>query len=302
MLVVWVPAVLLSACGDRIPAVDVAAYSAEIESWRARRAEFLKGPNGYVNLVGLYWLEKNRYRIGAGAGNDIEFPAQAASNIGELVITPDGVRLIVDAGVEVLHEGEPVGDILLADDSSADPVTVTHRSLAWKIIMRDGRYALRLRDFEHPGIAAFPDMQWYPVDPGWRVEAKLHPYAEPRILNVDTTIEGLGFHPQSPGKLVFEAGGETRELEAYLAGNSLMIIFADQTSGRETYPAGRYMYLDLPDADGRTMIDFNKAYSPPCAYNDFATCPVASPRNRLALRVDAGEKYDPAIHKTGALN
>lgn len=294
--------VLLAACSNRDATPDPAAYAGEINAWRADRAEFLKGPRGYVNLVGLYWLEKDRYRIGAAADNDIVFPSKAAGRIGELEVTPDGVVLTAEPGVEVLHDGSPVERLLLADDTTDNPVTVTHGPLAWKIIRRDARYALRLRDYEHPGIAAFPDMQWYAVDPAWRIEASLRPYSEPRVLNVDTTIEGLGFHPESPGKLVFAAGGETHELEAYISGDSLFIIFADRTTGRDTYPAGRYMYLDMPDSDGNTIIDFNKAFSPPCAYNDFATCPVASPRNRLALRVEAGEKFDPAIHKTGALD
>jgi len=193
--------------------------------------------------------------------------------------------------VDVRQEGHKVASIRMEDDTIDDPVTVTHGSLAWSIILRDGRYALRLRDFAHPAIAAFPPIESYPVDAAWRVAARLRPYAEPRTVNVDTTIEGLGYHPQSPGTVVFEIDGMEQELEAYAAGDELFFVFADNTSGRETYPAGRFLYAPAPDDRGRTVLDFNRAYNPPCAFNAFATCPVASPRNRLRVRIEAGEKF-----------
>lgn len=115
-------------------------------------------------------------------------------------------------------------------------------------------------------------------------------------MDVNTTIEGLGYHPRSPGKVAFEIDGATYELEAYESGDELFFVFADRTSGRETYPAGRFVYAAAPDENGTTVLDFNRAYNPPCAFNDFATCPVASPRNRLAVRIEAGEKYDPTVH------
>lgn len=293
--------VLLVVCGADARG-DPDAYEAEVKAWRANRAEFLVGPTGYVNLVGLYWLEKDRYRIGSAADNDIVFPGGAAEYIGELRVTPGGVLMVTEAGVEVLHDGKPVTEILMSDDTTANPVTATHRSFAWLISLRDGRFAMRLRDYQHPAISEFGPMQWYDVNPAYRTTATLRPFDKPRVLNVGTTIEGLGFNPVSPGKLAFEIGGTEYELEAYWSGDVLFIIFGDETTGRETYPAGRYMYLEAPDAQGKTIIDFNKAFSPPCAYNDFATCPVASPRNRLKTRIEAGERFDPAVHSTGALD
>jgi uncharacterized protein (DUF1684 family) len=96
----------------------------------------------------------------------------------------------------------------------------------------------------------------------------------------------------------FEIGGETQTLEAYASGDQLFFVFGDATTGRETYPAGRFLYADAPGTDGKTLMDFNRAYNPPCAFNDFATCPVASPRNRMAARIEAGEKFDPTVHAT----
>jgi uncharacterized protein (DUF1684 family) len=123
-------------------------------------------------------------------------------------------------------------------------------------------------------------------------------YDEPRTITVDTVIEGFQQFPVSPGVLEFELDGKTYELEAQSsANNRLFIVFGDETNRGETYGAGRFIYADDPGEDGgETILDFNKAYSPPCAFNDFSTCPVASPRNRLAVRIDAGEKYDPDLH------
>ena len=293
---IFIVACVPSACSSEQAAFDPAIYEAEIAEWRAGRLERLKGPTGFLNLVGLFWLETESSRIGSGANNDIVFPAAAAASVGVLRTSDDGVMLDVEPGVDVRHGNEAVTSILIADDTTEDPVTVTHGTLAWTIIKRDGRYALRLRDYAHPAIASFPPIESYPIDPSFRVEAELRPFAEPKIMDVNTTIEGIGYHPRSPGKLAFEFEGATYELEAYESGNELFLVFADLTSGRETYPAGRFLYAAAPDESGKTVLDFNRAYNPPCAFNDFATCPVASPRNRLAVRIEAGEKFDPKVH------
>jgi uncharacterized protein (DUF1684 family) len=178
---------------------------------------------------------------------------------------------------------------------------ITHGSLAWTIIKRDGRYAVRLRDFDHPALASFPPLQYFPIDPSWRVEATFDRYAEPRRVAASTVIEGLGWNPESPGVAAFARGGETYTLEAYSSGERLFFVFGDRTNGKETYPAGRFLYTDAPGEDGRIVLDFNRAYSPPCAFNDFSTCPVASPRNRLPIRIEAGELFnrDAYVGTTG---
>jgi len=290
-------AFFLVACSVDESDVDLSAYEAEIQQWRIERLERLKGPEGFLNLVGLFWLDEGgSSSLGSADDNDVIFPEAAPPHIGGLEVTPEGVVLTVADGVDVRHGDEPVSSILIRDDTTQDPVTVTHGSFAWTIIKRDNRFALRLRDYENPAIDAFPPIESYPIDPAKRVRGTLMPFAEPKVVNVDTVIEGLGYHPVSPGKVVFELNGQTQELEAYESGDELFFVFADQTTGRETYPAGRFLYADMPDEEGRTILDFNYAYNPPCAFNDFATCPVASPRNRLAVRIEAGEKFNPGLH------
>jgi uncharacterized protein (DUF1684 family) len=285
-----------AACQSDEAAFDPVRYEQEILAWRAQRLANLKQPYGFLNLVGLYWLDEGTTRIGSADDNDIVFPGKAAPRVGALTMTDDGVVFTAEPGADVRHEDLPITSILMADDTTGNPVTLTHGSLAWTIIRRDDRFAVRLRDFEHPALDNFGPLEYYPIDPTYRVSATLQPYAEPKTVNVDTTIAGLGYRPESPGTLRFEVHGAAYELEAYASGDSLFLVFGDKTSGRETYPAGRFLYTDWPDANGKTVLDFNKAYSPPCAFNAYATCPVASPRNRLAVRIEAGETYDPDEH------
>lgn len=287
---------LTSACNSGEAQVEPDAYEQEILQWRMERLGNLKSPFGYLNLVGLYWLGNGTTLIGAAKNNDIIFPDNAAPYVGELQVSADGVVLAAHADADVRHEGTPVNSIVISDDTTTNPVALTHGSLGWTIIKRDGRFALRLRDFEHPALDDFAPLAYYPIDPALRVTATLQPFEEPKILNVKTTIEGLGYRPESPGTVTFEIDGATHELEAYSSGDRLFFVFADQTSGRETYPAGRFVYASWPDEQGETILDFNKSYNPPCAFNAFATCPVASPRNRLKIRIEVGEVYDPETH------
>jgi len=276
--------------------VESEAYEQEILQWRTERLANLKAPSGYLNLVGLYWLENGTTMIGAATDNDIVFPDNAAPYIGKLQVSTDGVVLAAHPDADVRYEGIPADSIFISDDTTMNPVALTHGSLGWTIIKRDGRFALRLRDFEHPSLDNFSPLTYYPINPTLRVTATLRPFDEPKILDVRTTIEGLGYRPESPGTVTFEIDGVTHELEAYSSGDRLFFVFGDQTSGRETYPAGRFVYASWPDEEGETILDFNKSYNPPCAFNAFATCPVASPRNRLKTRIEAGEIYDPETH------
>jgi len=271
-------------------------YAAGILAWQQQRRATLLGRDGFVNLAGLYWLTRPVSTFGSAPDNDVRFPSPAAAHLGEFRLTNAGVEMVPAQGAGVVLDGRTVGAVDMADDTTDNPVTITSGSLAWTVIKRDGRFAVRLRDYEHPRLATFPALEYFPVDAGWAVEATLQRYAEVRETAVHTVIEGLGWNPESPGEVVFEKDGATYRLEAYVAGDRLFFVFGDRTNGRETYPAGRFLYAAMPGADGRTLLDFNRAYSPPCAFNDFATCPVASPRNRLPIAVTAGELFNRAAY------
>lgn len=284
--------VLNAACSSAADDFDTALHEADVLAWKESRRASLMAPTGFLNLAGLFWLVKETSTFGSSSDNDLVFPAAADPHIGEFHLTGDGVVMVPREGVAVYSEDEPVAETLIADDTTENPVMITHGSLAWTVVKRDGRYAVRLRDFDHPALASFPELPYFAIDPSWRIEATLERYEQPKRVSANTVIEGLGWSPESPGVAVFEKDGETHRLEAYASGERLFFVFGDRTNGSETYPAGRFLYAAMPGDDGRLVLDFNRAYSPPCAFNDFSTCPVASPRNRLPMRVPAGELFD----------
>lgn len=290
-------ATLLISCGGQAgQPFDAKAHAAEIMEWRAGRLESLKASTGYLNQTGLFWLEEGSYSFGSAATNDVVFPGGGAPRIGTFEVGAKGITMIVEPGIDVRSDNQPVDNLFIADDGSDQPVMVTHQSLAWSVVERDGNFAVRLRDFAHPFAASFGPLPYFDIVPSLRVPAKLSRYEEPQVANVGTVIEGLGYHPTTPGTVSFEIDGRAYELEAYASGDRLFFVFGDATNRDDTYGAGRFLYAAAPGVDGATIMDFNKAYSPPCAFNDFSTCPVASPRNRLPIRIEAGEKYDPALH------
>jgi hypothetical protein len=284
-----------AACGPADAEFDVAAHEAEVMEWRAGRLARLLAPNGFLTQIGLFWIEDGSYSMGSAKSNDIVLPDSAAPQLGRLTVARDGVTMSVEPGVDVFHDERAISDIVLLADTSGTSMVLSHGSIAWGLIERGGKFAIRVRDFEHPWVDTFGPLPYYDIDPAWRVEATLQPYAEPREIAVDTVIEGFQQFPVAPGTVTFEVGGEEYTLEPTLSGDQLFFVFGDITNRDATYGAGRYLYTDIPGEDGKFVIDFNKAYSPPCAFNAFSTCPVASPRNRLPLRVEVGEKYDPAL-------
>ena len=269
-----------------------ADHQAEVEAWREGRMQRLKAPEGYLNLVGLFWLKEGTSTFGSGEDNTLVFPDSAPEVLGRFELEDGVVTMHVDhPGVTDGVKG--ISTIVMTDDTDDNPVIVGYKSMAWSVINREGKLGVRLRDFEHPALEELEGFEFFPVASKYRLEARLIPFDEPRVMDVDTVIEGLGYNPTSPGQLEFTIDGETHRLDAYAStsGDRLFFVFGDKTNGYETYPAGRFVYTESPGEDGTTIIDFNQSYSPPCAFNDFSTCPVASPANRLKVRIESGEKY-----------
>lgn len=278
---------------------DLEGYEQSIRQWHEERIGRLTDENGYLNLAGLHWLSEGSSRFGAAADNDIVLPADKAEPyVGTLNVAEGRVLMTIEEGVLAHHGGQPVTKLWLStdQDEQQEPSVITHRTLAWFAIEREGKIGLRVRDFEHPALTEFSGIQTFPIDPGWRTLATLRPHDEPRQMNIPTVIEGLDYAPVSPGILEFELEGRSYTVEPAASGDRLFIIFADSTTGRETYGAGRFLYTAAPDERGETIIDFNMAYNPPCAFNDFSTCPIAPPQNRLPIAINAGEKYDRSLH------
>jgi uncharacterized protein len=269
-------------------------YRAEIEAWQRGRDMELRDPNGWLTLAGLFWLSPGRNTFGSDAGNDIVFPAQkAAPRLGTFVLDGDKVTVEIAPGVDVRHEDESVARIVMKDDMSGEPTILRHRSLSWLILRRGDQIGVRLRDGESPALTRFTGVPTFPTDPAWRLEAVLEPYNPPKTILIPTVLGTINPTP-SPGALCFEVDGEPYRLDAQAtAGGGFSLIFADATSGVETYSGGRFLRVNPVDATGRTIIDFNRAYNPPCIFTPYATCPRPPQQNRLPIPIRAGERTYP---------
>jgi uncharacterized protein (DUF1684 family) len=266
-------------------------YSREIEHWRAQRIARLTAPDGWLSLTGLHWLEPGPNTLGSAADNAIVL-AKAPAHLGTIEWRDDDtmiLRLASDGGV--LVDGETTSETTVRDDRESNPTRVSFGSVNFVVIDRGGRKALRVRDGEAATRTQFAGIESFRPDPSWRIVADWVPFDPPHTLETANVIGQMERYPV-PGKAVFERDGRRHELLPVIevrGDTQLFLIFADGTSGRETYGAARFLYAD-PPRDGRIVLDFNKAYNPPCAFTAFATCPLAPPENRLDLRVTAGEK------------
>ncbi|MGH8190284.1 MAG: DUF1684 domain-containing protein [Rhodanobacteraceae bacterium] len=267
------------------------SYLQEIERWHAARIERLTAPNGWLSLVGLEWLKPGTNRIGSAADNDIVL-AKAPRYLGRIEWDEDGaLSLALDPAADVLVDGRRATHATLVDDIHPKPTEVSFGTISFIAIDRDGRKGLRVRDTEAPTRSGFSGIERFPVDPVWRIVAEWRPLDPPFLLATGTVIGTIEQYP-APGRAVFERDGRRHALYPVREApgdHELFLIFADATSGKETYGAARFLYADMP-ADGTIVLDFNKAYNPPCAFTPYATCPLAPPENRLDLKVLAGEK------------
>jgi uncharacterized protein (DUF1684 family) len=288
--------ILVSSCEQpRDLSPEEAAYVAEIEAWHKRRIDRLTSKTGWLSLVGLYWLKDGENTFGGDATNNLKFPkVKSPDFIGSIYLENGDVKTEIFEGIDVMHEGAPVTSIEMKPDISGKPTILSLDSLSWYIIKRGERFGVRLRDSENENIQEFSGIERYSIDTTWRVEARLEYYDPPKTMDVPN-ITGTISEEQSPGALVFRIEGNEYRLDPIgkPGGKSLFVIFADPTNGYDTYGAGRFLYATMPGEDGLTILDFNKAYSPPCAFTRFATCPLPPAQNVLPIKVTAGEKnYD----------
>lgn len=271
------------------PAARTSTYQQEIDTWHSKRVQDLKAPNGWLNLVGLYWLDEGASSFGTDPQNKIIFPAGAiAGQAGTFQRTGNTVRLIVQ-NAEVKVDGKEVKEAVIFDKDSARQPVVSSGHLRWAIIQRGEKIGIRLRDLASPLVTQFKDIDRYPVDTAWKIQAVLQPQDQTPTIAI-TNILGQTNQQPSPGKLAFTVGNKQYTLDALEEGDELFIIFGDETSGKTTYPSGRFLTVKKPGANGLTTIDFNKAYNPPCAFTSFATCPLPPRQNILPFAVTAGEK------------
>ncbi|HET6602951.1 MAG TPA: DUF1684 domain-containing protein [Xanthomonadaceae bacterium] len=284
-------AVTVSACADD------AAHRNEIEQWRSQRVERLQRPDGWLSLVGLHWLESGERSIGSAPDNGVQL-ATGPARLGTIALADGKVWFTPAAEAGVNLDSAPAeGTVELKPDSSGAPTQVgfNEGKAGFLVIERSGRLGLRVKDAQAPTRTGFTGIEYFQIDPDWRLPARFEPHPPGSTIEIASVINTL--EPMdNPGAVVFEKDGTRYRLEAVDEGDGqLFLIFSDRTSGKTTYGAGRFLYAAAP-VDGMTVLDFNKAYNPPCALNAYSTCPLPPPENRLDLEITAGEKTYTGPH------
>lgn len=270
-------------------------YATEIAQWHETRIAALKQPNGWLNLEGLFWLHNGVNQFGASSKNDLVYANPAfPAHLGDFVFEGGKVfwKQVAAEKITIKNSaGNLVEDLsavnLLSDREGT--YTSQWKDFVWVVIKREDKIGVRFRNLKAKTLLEFKGIERFPVDAKWRIKAKVIAQNQNPLMIMN--VLGQNTAQKHGGQLVFEIDGKTFKLDAIdEGGQRLFITFADATSGVTTYGAGRFIELERPDANGDTYIDFNKAYNPPCAFTEFATCPLPPPQNRLSIAIPAGEK------------
>lgn len=276
---------VLSACHNATQEPDP-SYVSSLEEWHQGRIASLMAPDGWLALAGLFWLEPGANLFGADPALPLTFPDKAPDTLGTFLLEGDSVLMTMAPGLFAESDGKKIEQLTI---SAPDHPMVNYEELSWILIQRNGKYGIRLWDSKHPKIADTLHIDRYPVDPDWRIAAQWVPDNNGQTIRIRNVLD-MEMDLETEGRLQFEYAGKSYELTA-LEGDedTFFMVFADATSGSETYGGGRYLYVNRPDSNGRTYLDFNKAYNPPCAFTEFATCLLPPAENRLDLAIKAGE-------------
>ena len=292
--------VALSLAAGSLMAAGIAAetdatYRREVEKWRAKHeADYRRE---YVGLSGLFALKPGVNAAGSAASSDIVLPASTPASVGRFVVTDTRVRFEPQAGVNVAIKGRvitaPVE--LKHDEEKGGPDEVEVGGISMWVHLSGDRRNIRLRD-DHGEVArSFSGFQWFAIDPTYRVVARFTKDREPRQVRIPNQLGDAAVF-KTEGLVEFTLDGQTVHLRPMTTRpGRLYFIFRDGTSGKETYETARFLYSDLR-SDGTTVLDFNQAYNPPCAFNPYTTCPLPPQENRLAVRILAGEKAYAGHH------
>jgi uncharacterized protein (DUF1684 family) len=253
------------------------------EKWRAKHeADYRRD---WVSIAGLHPLEPGVNTVGSARTNAIVVERVPAS-LGRFVMTGDKVRFEPANGAAVVQRDQPVtGPVDF--NTGADQLSVGDVRLV--LHLSGTNRSVRVRDPNGPLARGFRGFTWFPIDLQYRVVGRFIPDAAPQPLKVPNTL-GDEDEYRTEGVVEFELMGQTLRLRPFTTRpKRFYIVFRDASSGQETYETARFLYADLRD-DGTTVLDFNQAYNPPCAFNPHTTCPIPLRENRLPVKILAGEQ------------
>ncbi|WP_328346350.1 DUF1684 domain-containing protein [Micromonospora sp. NBC_00421] len=268
---------------------DIGPFVSDWRDWHRRHEETLAAPYGFLAVTGLHWLTARPQRFP-------DLPGQWHTG-------DEGVVVTLAGGEQLTVDGRPVrGRHGFGPIAERGGRTVGIEGGVLEVARRGGRDILRPRRPDHPLRTAFRGTPAYPPTPRWVLAGRYVPFDTPRPTTVGAAVEGLEHVYDAPGRIEFSVDGVPLRLTAFdgFTPGSLSVLFTDATSGVTTYPANRALAVDAPDAQGRVTLDFNRAANLPCAYTDFATCPLPPVENRLPVAVEAGEKIPYERHAPAA--
>ncbi|MBI1803068.1 MAG: DUF1684 domain-containing protein [Ignavibacteriae bacterium] len=284
---------IIGGCAKKSGVTDLNAYKKEIDEWQKKRLARLTRDDGWLTLAGLSWLKEGENSVGSDSSTTVLLPAgKTPGSLGSIWLENGALRFVAKAGVEVKYKDSLITSMPLKSDADDEPTVLSHGTVSFYVIKRGDQLGVRVKDKENPARLNFKGLEYFPIDPKWRFEAKLEPYRPPKILEIPSMI-GTVEKDSCPGALVFKLDGKEYRLDVVIEKGSedqFFIMMSDETSGKETYTVGRQLYATLPDSDGNVVLDFNKAYNWPCVFTVFATCPIPPKQNHLPIRVEAGEK------------
>lgn len=276
---------------------EKASYKESIlEKQKEREHRLTENDRGWLCLTGLFHLKDGRNTFGSDPSNDLVLPGAgipprvATFNLHNGVVT---IKAALGAPISV--DGKLVTSMVMQSDQDENPTYLNLGNQITMLIIKRGAFTLiRVWDKNHPNRQNFSGLRYYPVNPEFCIKGEFIPYEQPKIITI-TDIIGSTYDVSHPGYVKFKVEDKECRLDAIAEGESLFFNFRDQTNGSETYPGGRMMLAEKDD-DNLVTLDFNLAYNPPCAYTDYATCPIPPEENRLAVRIEAGEQNYPRPH------
>lgn len=270
-------------------------YPKSVEAWRAERVARLTTPTGWLTLIGRHQLAPGANTVGTAADNSLKLAA-GPPYLATVTLGADHSVTLAPAPSALLEiNGVRLSAPAMLEYKGAKPTRVTFGTTNFYVMQRGENLFLRVRDTTAATLKNFAGIDYFPIDPAWRIEATWVPFDPPRQVNI-TNMIGVTEPAPVPGKAVFTWQGHTVELLPIdEGGDDLFFVLTDLTAGEETYGASRFLYATKPKA-GKIILDFNRMQNPPCAFTSFATCPLPPKENRMPFRVTAGEKNYRGAH------
>ena len=287
-------ALLMAGCAKSVelgPAPVESTYLEDLEEFYANRHHSLTNEVGWMRLAGMYWLEHGPNSFGSSPNNNVVFPdGYIPDYVGSFIVSDTSVVMSVLADVEITVTDSVVTEVDMLANDDDDPIRARYKTLEWLVIKRGDLLGVRLYNSYNPKVDEFDGFPRYETNTDFYVLAELVTEDVPETVRI-ANILGQEEDLISPGTLRFEINDEEFSLVTIQGGERMFIIVGDETNKDQTYQAGRYIYVDMPeDGSNLTMIDFNKMYNPPCAFSPYTTCQLPPVQNRLGIRIEAGEK------------